>query len=197
MQDGHRSMIPERLDGGLEVTGKVECKPVGFKFVANSVMVRVKVGCIDREVMAAVTPDSFISHPLIGRNAGVDDLLQCVIQIRELQQKNTRVEMHAVKTRAMTAKEEKDEWQEKVTRKEEKVVITKPEELEQVHTLTVPDAVEADNTPQDTNGEPLAVVNEKVDPELNIGLVIPSMELGASLGAEYKGEIESDETLRE
>ena len=187
-------MIPERLAGGLEVTGKAECKPVGFKFVANSVMVRVKVGCIDREVMAAVTPDSFISHPLIGRNAGVDDLLQCAIQIRELQQKNTRVEMHAVKTRAMTAKEEK---QAEVTRKEEKVVITKPEELEQVHTLMGPDAVAADNTPQDTNGEPLAVVNKKVDPELNIGLVIPSMELGASLGAEYKGAMESDETLRE
>ena len=49
----------------------------------------------------------------------------------------------------------------------------------------------------DENGEPLAVVNESIDADVNVGLVIPSMELGASLGDEYKGAMENDETLKD
>ena len=41
-------MIPERLAGGLQKTGMTACKPVGTSFAADSVVVRVKVGCIDR-----------------------------------------------------------------------------------------------------------------------------------------------------
>ena len=51
---------------------------------------------------------------------------------------------------------------------------------------------EDDLTSGQDDGEPLAVVKDKVDAELNLGLVIPSVELGASLGAEY-----NDETLKE
>ena len=47
-----------------------------------------------------------------------------------------------------------------------------------------------DVTQLDKNGEPLAVPNHSVDPSINIGLVIPAMETGASLGEEYKGAIE-------
>ena len=190
-------VILESLAGGLPVTGKTICKPVGSSFKADSVKVRVQVGCIDMEVSAAVAPDSFLAHPLVGRNVGVDLLLQCGNMAVEQRKKDTSAEAHAVQTRAMTAKEEKEERQAEVIRNAEKAVIRKPEELEQVNTLTVPDAVEADNPPQESNGEPLAVVNENVDPKVNVGLVIPSMELGASLGAEYKGAMEGNETLRE
>ena len=56
---------------------------------------------------------------------------------------------------------------------------------------------EDDPTFGQDDGEPLAVAKDKVDSELNLGLVIPSVELGASLGAEYKGALGSDETLKE
>ena len=46
-------------------------------------------------------------------------------------------------------------------------------------------------------GEPDAVINDKVDSDVNLGLIIPSMELSSSLGAEYKGAIAQDDTLRE
>ena len=190
-------VIPESLAGGLPVTGKTICKPVGSSFKADSVKVRVQVGCIDMEVSAAVVPDSFLAHPLVGRNVGVDLLLQCGNMAVEQRKKDTSAEAHAVQTRAMTAKEEKEERQAEVIRNVEKAVIRKPEELEQVNTLTVPDAVKVDNPPQESNSEPLAVVNENVDPKVNVGLVIPSMELGASLGAEYKGAMEGVEMLRE
>ena len=104
---------------------------------------------------------------------------------------------HAVQTRAMTAKEEKVERQAEMVRNAEKAVIMTPEELDQENTLTVQEAAEVDFTSQDTNGEPLAVVSERADPKVNIGLAIPLVELGASLGAEYKGAMEEDETLRE
>ena len=65
-------MIPERLAGGLQKTGMTACN-AGTSFAADSVVVKEKVGCIDREVTAVVTPDSFISNPLIGQNVGIDD----------------------------------------------------------------------------------------------------------------------------
>ena len=210
-------MIPERLAGGLQKTGMTACKPVGTSFAADSVIVRVKVGCIDREVTAVVTPDSFISNPLIGRNVGIDDLLVCAGMARALQKTGTQVEAHAVKTRAQSKKEVKAEQQAEVTRSAENPVIWKPEEVEQVVVQTViraetrpevtspnpgeaagePEAV-VDVTPTlDENGEPLAVVNESIDADVNVGLVIPSMEFGASLGDEYKGAMENDETLKD
>ena len=210
-------MIPERLAGGLQKTGMTACKPVGTSFAADSVIVRVKVGCIDREVTAVVTPDSFISNPLIGRNVGIDDLLVCAGMARALQKTGTQVEAHAVKTRAQSKKEAKAEQQAEVTRSAGNPVIRKPEEVEQVVIQTVvraetrpevtspnpgeaagePEAV-VDVTPTlDENGEPLAVVNESIDADVNVGLVIPSMEFGASLGDEYKGAMENDETLKD
>ena len=60
-----------------------------------------------------------------------------------------------------------------------------------------PEAV-VDVTPTlDENGDPLAVVNVSIDTDVNVGLVIPSMELGASLGDEYKNAMENDETLKD
>ena len=70
-------VIPESLAEGLQMTGKTLCKPVGSSFQADSVRVRVQVGCIDKVVSAAVAPDAFLAHSLVGRNVGVDLLLQC------------------------------------------------------------------------------------------------------------------------
>ena len=93
-----------------------------------------------------------------------------------------------------------------MTRLAEQVVITNPEELVQRETspveveesqLNALDVEEDDPTSRQGDGEPLAVVKDKVDADLNLGLVIPSVELGDSLGAEYKGALGSDETLKE
>ena len=190
-------VIPESLAEGLLVTGKTLCKPVGSSFLADSVGVRVQVGCIDKVVSAAVAPDVFRAHPLVGRYVGVDLLLQCGTLAVERQKKINPSGAHAVQTRAMTAKEEKVERQAAVVRNAEKAVITMPEELDQENTLMIQEAAEVDFTSQDTNGEPLVVVSERVDHKVNIGLAIPLVELGASLGAEYKGAMEEDEMLRE
>ena len=95
-------MIPQRLAEGLPVVGKAECRPVGSSFMVDLVLVRVQVGCIDKVVSAAVTPDSFITHPLIGRNVGVADLLECATAALKLQKKGKSVEAHTVQTRAQT-----------------------------------------------------------------------------------------------
>ena len=175
-------------------------------FMADSVRIRVQVGCIDKEVSAAVTPDDFMVHPLIGQNVGIDELLECAVVTRALQKKSAGSDVHAVTTRAQSAKEKKAEQQAEVTRLAEQVVITNPEELVQRETspveaeesqLNALDVEEDDPTSGQDDGEPLAVVKDKVDADLNLGLVIPSVELGASLGAEYKGALGSDETLKE
>ena len=46
-------------------------------------------------------------------------------------------------------------------------------------------------------GEPVAMINDKVDFNVNLGQNIPSMDMGSSLGAEYQGAIAQDDTLRE
>ena len=137
-------------------------------------------------------PDSVISRPLLGRNLGLDELLQCAVQARDLQRKPPQVTAHAVKTRAITAKEAKEEQQAVMIREAEQAVIIKPEELQPAVLEPVVDATQLDK-----NGEPLAVPNDSVDPSVNIGIVIPVMETGASLGEEYKGAILGDETLKE
>ena len=43
----------------------------------------------------------------------------------------------------------------------------------------------------------VAKVNSEVDGDLNVGLIIPSVKLGASLGAEYCGDLAKDESLKE
>ena len=75
-------MIPRRLEEGLPVTGKALCKAVSSSFMVDSVWIRVQVGCIDKEVSAAVTPDDFMVQPLIGRNVGIDELLECAVVTR-------------------------------------------------------------------------------------------------------------------
>ena len=42
-----------------------------------------------------------------------------------------------------------------------------------------------------------AKVCESVDPNCNLGLIIPAMELGDSLGVEYRAELAGDDTLVE
>ena len=196
-------MIPRRLAEGLPVTGKALCKPVGSSFMADSVRIRVQVGCIDKEVSAAVTPDDFMVHPLIGRNVGIDELLECAVVTRVLQKKSAGSDVHAVTTRAQSAKEKKAEQQAEVNRLAEQAVITNlvkweasPVEAEESQ-LNALEVEEDDPTSGQDDGEPLTVVKDKVDAELSLGLVIPSVELGASLGAEYKGALGSDETLKE
>ena len=92
--------------------------------MADSVMVRVKAGCVDQVVMAAVMPDSVISRPLLGRNLG---LVQCAVQARDLQRKPPQV---TAQTRAITAKEAKEEQQAVMIREAEQAVIIKLEELQ-------------------------------------------------------------------
>ena len=165
----------------------------------------VQVGCIVKVVSAAVTLDSFITHPLIGWNYGVADLLVCATAALKLQKKGKSVEVHAVQTRAQTKREAKAEQQADVIRQAEQPVIKLPEVLEQNATSPVlvedpeQDTAETDEGGNATvveKGEPVAVINDKVDSNVNLGLIIPSMELGRSLGAEYKGGIAQDDTLR-
>ena len=55
-----------------------------------------------------------------------------------------------------------------------------------------------DTASAEGNGErTVAKVNSEVDGDLNVGLIIPSVELGASLGAEYCGDLAKDESLKE
>ena len=78
-----------------------------------------------------MTPDDFMVHPLIGRNVRIDELLECAVVTRVLQKKSARSDVHAVTTRAQSAKEKKVEQQAEVTRLAEQAVITNQVELVQ------------------------------------------------------------------
>ena len=211
-------MIPERLAAGLQVIDKRSCHPVGPEFMASVVKVKLRVGPIDRVVKATVTPNSFCPYPLVGSNIGLDNLLECARLAKAAYDVADPIKQHAVQTRAQSKKELKLELQAAETRREEHPLIKKPEEVCQLVAttnensetrLTTPPEAEGgsvseprpeteDTASAEGNGErTVAKVNCEVDGDLNVGLIIPSVELGASLSAEYCGDLAKDESLKE
>ena len=193
-----KCIIPERMANGLEVTGTAICQPVGNRVVVNTVKVHIKVGCIDALVTAAVAKNGLLKHPLIGRNVGVKLLLDCCRQAVHGDKDIETLEAHAVKTRAQTKKEEREDLTVEAVRQAEQAQIVDPSEVTQtavaedlqeaagvVSTMVIPE--------EDTQ----AKVCESVDLNCNLGLIIPAMELGDSLGVEYRAELAGDETLVE
>ena len=122
-------MIPERLAAGLQVIDKRSCHSVGPEFMASVVKVKLSVGPIDRVVKATVTPTSFCSYPLVDRNIGLDNLLECARLAKAAYDVADPFKQHAVQTRAQSKKELKLELQAAKTRREEHPLIKKPEEV--------------------------------------------------------------------
>ena len=173
---------------------------------------------MNKVVNATVTPDSFCPYPLIGRNIGLDDLLECARLAKSAHDVVEPIMQHAVLTRAQVWKEQKLELQAEQTRCAECPLIKKPEEVSQLVattdenseiSLTTPSGTEEgevsepgleakDTSEADKNGmQVVAEVNSEVGEAVNVGLVIPSIELGASLGKEYRNSLARDDTLKE
>ena len=167
----------------------------------------LKVGKVDREVQAAVVPDSYICGPLVGMNIGVDEIYEAIGVARQAIKAEQDATIQAVQTRSQTKKEREAEKVAARTRKAEKPGIRKPEEVEpvviQAEEVTEagpggaqeaeetepgePDTVAVDTSSAQEEGEQMvADVSDDVDVTQNVGLVVPVVEIGASLAAEYK-----------
>ena len=201
------TLIPERLAKGLPREGVMTCRAVGGDFQADKVDVHLRVGSVDRKVQAAVVPDSYIFCPLIGMNIGIDEIYEAIGVARQAIRAEQEAKIQAVQTRNQCNKEEQLELEAARTRKAEKPAIQRPEQLKPVITRveeaeeTTPAESETetvDTSSVEEDGEQLvASVTSVVDADKNVGLVLPSMEIGAGLAAEYKGALEVDESLKE
>ena len=113
----------------------------------------------------------------------------------------TKATMHAVKTRMQSAQERKAEEKVDSIRMLEQPTIKELEQLVEMPVdeldLTVLEEEDGTIPMVDSNGELEAIVSDKVDSGSNLGSTIPSMEIGASLGAEYMGAIAHDDMLAE
>ena len=65
------------MHDSLKASCRAAGNPVGPEFMASVVKVKLRVGPIDRVVKVTMTPNSFCPYPLVGRNIGLDNLLEC------------------------------------------------------------------------------------------------------------------------
>ena len=92
-------VIPERLAGGLQVFDRRACCPIGSEYMAAMVKVYVKVGAVNTTLTATVVTDQYCTHPLVGRNVGLDNLMECLALAKAKLDGKTVVQ-HQVQTRA-------------------------------------------------------------------------------------------------
>ena len=198
-------VIPERLAGGLKVFDRTACRPIDM---AAMVKVRVKVGPVDTTVMATRVSDQYCTHPLVGRNVGLDNLMECLALAKAKLDGKTVVQ-HQVQTRAQERQQQAADLQGDDVRQAEQLDICEPEEAENSVTEldepgvavveveeTVDPAVALDKVLDLGDAEVTVMSDTSVDGSVNLGLEIPLMKRGSSLNQEYSHSVMLDETLK-
>ena len=198
-------VIPERLTCGLQVFDRRACCPIGSEYMAAMVKVCAKVGPVDTTVTATVVPDQYCTHPLVGRNVGLDNLMEClaiakakldgkmVVQTREQERQQQAADLQGEDVRQAEQLDvcELEDAENLVMELDEPgVAVVEAEE-------TVDPAVALDTVLDLEDAEATVMSDTSVDGSVNLGLEIPLIKRGSSLNQEYSHSVMLDETLKE
>ena len=97
--------------------------------MAAMVKVHMKVGPVDTTVTATVVPDQYCTHPLVGRNVGLDNLMEC-LALAKVKLDGKAVVQHQVQTRAQEQQQQAADLQGEDVRQAEQLDVCEPEEAE-------------------------------------------------------------------